>query len=287
VSDGTLSRGPTRRGPGLHVAFLGIDGIGKSSLARMLVDELRGMGIPIELVAWREQMVTDPRPNVAAALQELWVESWRLIFLGSEEAASMPRTFAGFEEDGWEDRFADVNLASNPPAGPLASAWLELCGQALVHYEVIQPLRDQGTWAIEESYGFKLVVKELLSARALADDPRLRAEIDFALSIVPELYRRRAPDLGVFVSGPVEMAYRWRLAEAGATRSMEDMGAVGQKGWEGFEALQSESNRMFRELAQGESWLTLEMEDAPAEANFARLMEAMRARLGDELFAPA
>ena len=271
----------------MHVGFLGMDGIGKTSMARLLAAELESAGVAVRSVSWREWLGEEgTRPNVRAALRELWVESWRLMFLGDADGPAIPTTYEQFEDEGWEDRLVGLDLSSNAAVGPFAAVGLELTGQVLLYHEVIRPLRERGVWVIEESYPLKLALKELLSARALTEDPRVRAEIDSTVSLLPELFRPRSPDLGIVVSGPVEMAYRWRMAEAGRTNSMEDLGAAGRKGREGFEALQGECDRIFREVAAEGDWLVFEMEDAPPEANFARLLEAVRGRLSLPAAAP-
>ena len=243
-------------------------------MARLLMAKLSSLGLPVRSVSWRDQMRTETRPNVGAALRELWVESWRLMFLG--HATRIPPTFEQFEGEGWEDKLKNLDLPSNSPAGLLASAWLDFAGQTLIQHEVIGPACNRGTWIIEESFGLKLMLKELLTARALGGDAQLRAEVDSALEGLREMFRHRMPDVGVVVSGPVELAYRWRTAEAGGTGSLEDLGAAGRKGWIGFETLQTECDRFFRDLTASSGWLLFEIEDAPAEENFARLNDRLR-----------
>jgi len=250
-------------------------------MARLLEAELGTAGIPVRSVSWREEVEGhgNARPNVRTALEELWVESWRLMFLGGTDAPPVPATYEEFQREGWEDELVGLNLESNVAVGQLAAVWLDLAGQELLYHEVVEPLCSRGTWVIEESYPLKLVVKELLSARVLSESRRIEEEIETALALLPELYRPRFPDLGVVVSGPVELAYRRRVADLGRTNSMEDLGAAGRKGREGFFELQAECDRVFRAVAEDERWVVFEMEDAPPEANFARLLELVRPRL--------
>lgn len=265
---------------GQHIGFLGMDGIGKSTMVRMLIAKLEASGIPVENVSWRAETRAHAESAARSLLRELWVESWRLLFLGSEEAAAAPTTYEQFEREAWEDRLVSVTVDENPPAAPLAAAWLDLCGQTIVQHQVIEPLRAAGTTVVEESYGLKLVLKELLTARALANTEQLRAEVAFALSILPRLFQHRTPDLGIVLSGSVDMAYRWRISQTGSTGSMEDMGTAGQKGYDGFETLQRECDRRFRELVSDGGWQLFEMEEVAPEENFARLLDVIRPHLG-------
>jgi thymidylate kinase len=277
---------PLRSDRPLHIGFLGIDGIGKTSMARLLQAELESAGIAVQQVSWRDHVDADARPNVRAAFRELWVESWRLMFLGDGEDPVVPPSYDEFQGEGWEDRLISLNVPANMAAGPLAAAWLELAAQVLLYHEVIAPLRNSGVWVIEESYPLKFVMKELLAARALSREPRAQQEVATALELLPALFRPRAPDLGILVSGPVELAYQRRIAEAGETNSSEDLGQAGRKGRDGFVDLQSECDRRFREVAADESWLVYEMVDGPPEENFARLRELIRPALSRSAPAP-
>lgn len=259
---------------GKHISLLGMDGIGKTSMARLLEAKLRVEGRPVQPVSWRNQLHGDASPNVRVLLQELWVESWRLLFLGDPVAAQIPSSYASFEQASWEARLAASNAESNLMSGPLAACWLEIAAQVVLYHEVIRPLCERGVYVIEESYALKLVLKELLAARSLSAAKWL-PEIESALRLVPELFGPRKPDIVVVITGSAELAYRRRMAQTGSTNSSEDLGLTGKKGAEGFLRLQSECDERFRASAKAEGWLIFEMVDAAPEVNFERLFNML------------
>ncbi|MBN9739817.1 hypothetical protein DMP23_01650 [Amycolatopsis sp. A1MSW2902] len=264
-------------GSGLHVALLGIDGTGKTAMAKMLSKALADGGHDVKMLSWRKEISANERENTRQALRQLWVESFRLLHLGVD-APPPPPAFAAFEEEGWEERYGSTAFTRNVPAGPLAAAWLEWVGQVLLYHEAVLPHTARGTHVIDESFSLKMAYKELYVARKLATGPMMIEEIERAQEMLTELFQRCAPDVGLVISGPVERSYRWRMAQKGSLGPLEDLGAAGEgRGRAGYLELQSACDGFFREFAAKWGWHVFEMQDGPAEANFARLRAELAA----------
>ena len=70
---------------GLYISFLGIDGIGKTTLAQSLAEELRKRGRKVTAVSWRSSLDADLPVWPQEALRTLWMDTFRLIFGGAME----------------------------------------------------------------------------------------------------------------------------------------------------------------------------------------------------------
>ncbi|MEV7806700.1 hypothetical protein AB0O28_27510 [Microbispora sp. NPDC088329] len=264
------------REAGLYIAVLGIDGTGKTTMTRMLADELKRSGHEAKVLSWREELELAERPNTRESLRQLWVESLRLVHLGVDLPPA-PASYDEFHSQQWEKRYAGSKFSTNVPGGPLAAAWLEWVGQTLLMHEIVNPHRARGVHVIDESFSLKMAYKELLIADLLNDDPAVAAEIGRAREIITELFKSTAPDVGIVISSSsVDQAYRWRIRQEGALGSLEDLGAAaGARGRDGFVRLQQECDSFFRRFARQPNWVVLEMQDAAPPVNFARLRELL------------
>jgi hypothetical protein len=264
------------REAGLYIVMLGIDGTGKTTMTRMLADALERNGHKVKTLSWREELDLAERANTRESLRQLWVESLRLVHLGVDLPPA-PASYDEFHEQKWEKIYSNSAFSANVPGGPLAAAWLEWVGQTLMMHEIVNPHRARGLHVIDESFSLKMAYKELLIADLLNSDPAVAAEIDRARKILTELFRSTMPDVGIVISSPsVEQAYRWRIRQEGALGSLEDLGAAtGARGRDGFLHLQQECDSFFRRFARQPGWVVLEMQDAPAPVNFARLRDLL------------
>lgn len=274
---------------GLYIAMLGIDGTGKTTMTRLLADELEANGHKVKKLSWRDELTLAERPNTRESLRQLWVESLRLVHLGVDLPAA-PASYEEFHRQNWEQLYSGTSFSTNVPAGPLAAAWLEWVGQTLLMHEVVAPHRARGIHVIDESFSLKMAYKELLIADLLNSDPAVAAEIDRARKVLTELFRSTAPDVGIVVSSAsIEQAYRWRMRQDGSLGSLEDLGAAARtRGRDGFLHLQSECDAFFRRFASQPGWVVLEMDDAAATVNFDRLRRLLAGhpRLGPLLRRP-
>lgn len=272
---------------GLTVAFLGIDGIGKSTLCRAFEKRLRADGLEVVTVSWRSALEGTDAPWPAVPLQQLWLESFRTLYgagLRDGEPLDIPRGYDAWESDGWERRLAAEPVTGNRASGALAAAFVEIAGNVILAAEVTRPALARGAVVVQESYPLKHVLKELAVAERLAgtgkDDPAaepvgelvrvLRGCLDLVFG--SPLLR---PDVGILVDGPSSYAYRWRTAQNGAIGALEDYGPAGERSEESFGRMQDETAKLFREHADARGWIHHRVDDGGVEANTARGLAAL------------
>jgi thymidylate kinase len=264
---------------GAYVALLGIDGTGKSTLAAGLAERCVQVGQPVRTVSWRRLIESPAEPAgwPKDSLQNLWLEIFRLYYGGATldgGARQMPGTYAELVERGGTEHLHDAALEGVRAHGPLAAALLEIAGNALLVRDSIRQWVAEGCVVIQESYGFKHVVKELLLAGEL--DPALAGEVALTLRYAHEFFGRACgPDVGVLVAGDPELALRWRTAEAGRTGVFENFSVAGADPAASFLALQSRCAAIFDDFAAAHGWLRVEVRDGPPAANRDRLFAAL------------
>lgn len=262
---------------GVYLAFLGIDGVGKTTLANRLVAELTGRGVKVRKVSWRDTVsVPGATSWPVDALQEVWLDTFRLLFGGARtddgEPLRLPRTFAQWHAEGWEDRLATTRTAQADRSGPLAAALAELAGNLVLTDSFIRPLVEQGYTVVQETFPYKHVLKELLVAGHIS------AEESFAgLVAVLEVMTREVfssdmmqPDVGVHVVGTAEQAYRWKMAQSGRLGVLEDLSAAGRDGEQSYITLQTQTAGYFTRACAQWGWITHEVDDQGLESNVAR-----------------
>ncbi|MGW0589562.1 hypothetical protein [Streptosporangium sp. NPDC002607] len=261
---------------GLYVSFLGVDGIGKTTLAGRLARTLEDSGLPVRQVSWRGALDTPGPAWPHEALQQLWLETFRLLYGGARsegEWLSLPRDYRQWRDDGWEPRLEELPLEAARPSGPLAATLAELAGNLILADEVIRPALRRGEIVIQETFPFKHVLKEILIGRRLVSGNGEWEGVAKSLeSLVTDFFGSPPlrPDLGVLVDGPVDLAYRWRMSQTGRLSLLEDYGAAGERGMESFRALQEETAGIFRSVARRWGWVVHRVDDSGLEPNMRR-----------------
>lgn len=273
---------------GAYVALLGIDGTGKTTLAEALAERCAQVGQPVRTVSWRRlvESPTEPAGWPKDSLQNLWLEIFRLYYGGATldgGARAMPGSYGELVAAGGTEHLHDADVADVRAHGPLAAALLEVAGNILLQRDAIERWVAEGCVVIQESYGFKHVVKELLLVEEL--DPALAAEAALTLRFAHDFFGRVCvPDVGVLVAGDPELALRWRTAEAGRTGVFENFSVAGEDPGTSFLALQSRCTAIFEEFAAAHGWLRFEVHDEPPAHNRDRLLAALAPTpLGDLL----
>lgn len=272
---------------GLTVAFLGIDGIGKSTLCRAFEERLREAGQEVVTVSWRAALEETAEPWPAVPLQQLWLESFRTLYgagLRDDQPLDIPRGYDEWRDKDWERHLAAEPVMRNKASGALAAAFVEIAGNVLLASEVTRPALARGAVVVQESFPLKHVLKELAVAERLAADGR----DDPAAAPVGELVRTLRgmldlvfgsgllkPDVGILVDGPSAYAYRWRTAQNGAVGALEDYGVAGERSEESFSRMQDETAALFREHADTWGWIVHQVDDAGVEANTERGLDAL------------
>lgn len=265
---------------GAYVSFLGIDGIGKTTLARAFRDKLLGLGVNVKEVSWRSTNGEGGQTWPHDALQELWVDTFRLLFGGSTvsgQPLALPRDFATWDSEEWEDKLGEMPLTSAHRSGPVAAALAELSGNLVLTDAVIRPLVDSGTVVIQETFPYKHVLKEILVARQISDEPRFISICGLLETLILEVFgsAHMQPDLGIFVDGDPTLAHAWRLNETGKLGLLEDFGAAGDRGRESYLQLQEQSAAYFSTAAKSWGWETHVVDNSGLDANLTRGLDLL------------
>lgn len=283
-----MPHAPTAEGRGLHISFLGVDGIGKSTLSEHLVAELRERGLAVTPVSWRSCLDADLPVWPQEALRTLWMDTFRLLFGGAVDQdgpVALPERYADWTDRRAEDRLGELRATASSPSGPLAAALVEFAGNLVLHAEVIRPALERGEIVVQETFPYKHVLKEYLLAtelsKAHAGGPYTPDDVDLLFAPVEAFFGAGAlrPDVGVLVDGPVELALRWRLGQSGAVGVLEDLRTAGRPGNDGFIALQTASARRFHAFAQKYGWTVHTVRDAAVETNTRRGLDLVLAEI--------
>ncbi|MER8766419.1 MULTISPECIES: hypothetical protein [unclassified Mesorhizobium] len=275
----------------MDIAFLGIDGIGKSTLINSLVPILHSRGYSPKVVTWRRAMRESDNPFVRDTLRDLYVGTFRTMFGWADRERSeaeiwklFPSESQVFIDTGVENTLGNLSLTSNATAGLLATALVELAGNFFLKHNEIDRSKTGHDIIIQETFGYKHIVKELLIAREIIGEN----EESFAASIVQnflDLAERcfmawLQPTYGFFVRGSPQLAYEWRLKQSGRVGVIEDFGLASQHGRDSFVNLQTACDGIFAGYAAKCGWPVIEMQDRPVEQNIRHANDVILTTIG-------
>jgi hypothetical protein len=268
-------------GHGLYIALLGIDGIGKSTLADELAVACKRAGIAHTVVSWKRWIEPQHHQDTdypLRSLRDMWFETFRLCYGGGSidgGARDLPSSYEDLVASGGSDYLHAAQIAGAHASGPFAASWIELAGNLLLYFEVILPLVQRGEIVIQDSFGYKHVIKELLLTDRI--DPGQKDALEEARKCFSTFFGRiLAPDLGLLVTGETSMALKWRTRAVGHTGAFEDLSIAGGEG-STFLTMQGDCAAEFAEFAQAYGWTHLEMIDAAWQVNRMRLFPQLRA----------
>ena len=271
--------GVTDGGRGLHVALLGIDGSGKTTLVGDLAERAQRRGIPVHKVSWRgfvERPEADGYP--LEEMRRLWARSFRLYFTGATDPEGRPvdppTSFDELNRRGGTEYLNGIPMSEQAAHGPLAAAWIELAANTLLHREVIQPLVARGHLVLQESYGYKHLLKLFAYADKLAGAPdALTAGCrEFVTNYFGGYL---VPDVGVFVAADPAVALRWRMRQAGRLGTFETFASAGDDPQQSFLDLQSEATARYADFAECFGWTRVESRDTSREENLRTTLEVL------------
>jgi hypothetical protein len=258
---------------GLSIAFLGVDGIGKTTLANQLRKNLDRNGIASTVMSWRRHLKKGCDHHLTeyplAALQELWVEKFRLARAGAHDDSgtelSMARSYVEHVRMSVESSLEETELYGIQRSGALAAAWVELAGNFILQAECIERQTASGLITIQDTFGFKHVLKLLLIAKALHSDGMPTEVVDDCIETATRVFGGPylQPAIGVFLKGSPELAYKWRQAGRAEPRGLEDYSVAGWGGKESFLKLQRECAEYFKNAAQSWGWLIIDVDERP------------------------
>lgn len=273
---------------GAHVAMLGIDGLGKTTLTEELAELARCRGRDVHLVSWRGYLENGgARVYPRDQLERLWVQSFRLYFGTARTPdgapVELPTSYADLDARGGTGYLDDLPLTGMHGRGPLAAAWIELAANTILHQAVIRPLVDAGGIVLQESFGYKHLAKLFTVAAAVS--PELAAPCRTGQALVAGLFGGPLrPDFGIHLAGDPELALAWRKAQNGRPGTFESLEAAGEDPWASFLRVARESTRLFDSFAASHGWIRAEMTDAPREVNRARVLGVLACSPVADLF---
>lgn len=261
---------------GIHIALIGIDGIGKTTLCQELANHLSENNDKVKTISWRNVIEQDNNKWPNEPLQELWLETYRCLFGGAswnKKNIEIPRNFPEWHKEKTEDLIQSAGaVESNKISGVIAASMVEMAGNVLLSSDIIQPLLSDGYIVIQETYPYKHVLKEILIAEKMAEneDSKIYSDVFKTLHFTLEsLFSNKpmAPDIGVFLDGSARMAYKWRMLQSGKVGVIEDFGAAGGTGVESYINLQEMTAKFYRKLAEKNNWIVHNVEDVDKEKN--------------------
>ncbi|MFE0045218.1 hypothetical protein [Streptomyces albireticuli] len=249
---------------GRLISFLGVDGVGKSTLAAALHDRLVGAGHRVVSTSRRAYLKAHggpfPSPVAAAAAVTDWNRTLydgalRSLYTmatgpeGESVGTLFPPPHGDLRDEVLEKSLGGAGVAANRPEALFAAALAEMAGALAWHTGVVLPEVARGTVVIEETHPYKMVTKLCVLAQ--------RAK---GTSAVPEgvaLLRAAALLLGpgpltlpVLLSCDVGDAYDRRVAQYGELGALEHYQlAGGGTDRDAYLDLQSRSQAAFEAAA--------------------------------------
>ncbi|MGW1805476.1 hypothetical protein [Streptomyces sp. NPDC002078] len=248
----------TSLSPGCAIGLIGIDGVGKTTLAGELERRLTERGAQALLLSRRQYLKTRPRDFVGDTMAALYEGSLRTLygFADLAEGGTLgdhfpppagPVMSAGFE------RILDAAaITGNDPHALIASILCEIAGHLAFREAVVAPAVRAGNVVIEDTHGIKMVVKLYLLAASLAGSrEQLNDSLEAVLKAgITALRPDPATAVPVLVQVDPEIAYERRVAQHGRVGGMEHYGPVGRaNGRDSYVELQSRSQKIFDEIA--------------------------------------
>lgn len=269
----------------IHIALMGIDGAGKSTLAVSLTESIRAGGREAEIVSFKRAMARAD-PLTSGILGQLASASLMCQYADAEPdgtdcdpvsllaEAGIGTVLAGSGLVETERRLRAVSIRRNVADPFLSSALLEVVGGFWVHRYVESRLRD-GIVVVDESYAFKHALKNVLIARRLATPgSALDVGAQHVLHVARSLYGSLLqPTHGYWIDTDPALSLRWRCEHAGTTTSFETYGLMGDSGDDSFLAMQHDCREVFESVAKEWRWHRIEMNDQPREDNMRRAVD--------------
>ena len=261
----------------LHLALMGIDGAGKSSIAAELAESLRARGRAVEIVSFKRAMAgADPVPSsilghVAFASLKCQYAEAVLTDPSRDRNSLLSATDLGAYFPEAERRLRSVPVERNAARPFLSSALLEVVGGLWVQ-AYIEPRLQAGVSIIDESYAFKHVLKNVLLAQRMTPPGspvhvEAQGVLDTARSLFGALL---GPTRGYWIDTDPQLALRWRTKAGETTTSFENYGLLGEIGDESFIAMQEDCRLAFETTARQWKWRRIAMHDQPREENIGR-----------------
>lgn len=262
-----------------HIALMGIDGAGKSTIARGLARSLRDSGRNVEIVSYKRAMLgaDPPTSSILAHVAFASLKCQYAEAVGVDAAVDLDALLGvgdlGESFPAAEQRLRSVPIEHNSARPFLSSALLEIVGGLWIHSYVESRLRA-GVAVIDESYAFKHAMKNVLFAQSMSlpgSPIHVAAQrvLDSARSLFGTILQ---PVHGYWIDTDPTLALRWRTLAGEAATPFENYGLAGGGGDGAFLAMQNDSQLIFETVARDWKWQRITMHDVPRHENVSRVV---------------
>ncbi len=255
---------------GVSIALIGIDGAGKTTLARALTAALAERGVEVVDVTWVGAVGSLPAGYPRTSIEQLGVEGWRLFYAGRTIEGRpvdelVPSLFADFGASELPLRIEAASGAARQ-SGVVTSALVELAGNYLLHMAVAGPVLRRGGVALNDGFGLKNVLKAIRLAARMAPDEvppdALDALAQHAIAVFSDAFLQ--PDIGFLLDADPRLSHDWRVAQNGRLGAGEDLDFAGRPGRETYLEFQSSLAAEYREVSRRWGWHALSVDGRPA-----------------------
>jgi hypothetical protein len=176
-----------------------------------------------------------------------------------------------------EELITKLSPFSNGELGLLSMALIEMAGNVLLHIKEIETHLQEGTFVLQDSFGYKHVLKEWLLSQ-FCRTGSISTEDDHQIGFFADIFSQHLnPDIGVFLRGAPELALRY--AGGRQLGLVEDLASVGRPGDQGFTELQNACNVFFERFAVRNGWSVVAIEGASIEENIETVYQAVSPRI--------
>jgi thymidylate kinase len=272
-----------------EIALLGQDGIGKSTIAAALASSLEADGLRVSVTSWTKSLRDRPSDFSKKCLSDLLFAAYRGMYAAAgcrdtSAAALFPATAEEFLSGDCADQLLELDVDRNSTWGVVAGAFAELSGNLFFRSAEVDKKIEQGYVVIQETFGYKHLVKDLYLAKNLAirnGDHAFLPVIESLEALNETIFSTvLAPQFGFVIDGDPELAVQRRLDQSGGAGWTEDLQIACDRTRESFVRMQNYTREKFREYAKRHGWQTVEIANVSLEYDVARVVEYIRQTIG-------
>jgi hypothetical protein len=185
-----------------------------------------------------------------------------------------------FASDDMRNVFLDMDIVKNEAWGVLSGALAEIAGNFMFRYFDVIPNLRRGRLVIQETFGYKHLVKDLYLSKTLAvrnGDLEFVPLIEKLEDLGEWMYSTvLAPEVGIVIDGDPMPAIERRMAQDGRPGWTENMQLACDCSPESFLHMQQYTRDKFLAYAKRYDWPVITITDEGKERNTNRAIEIIR-----------
>lgn len=271
--------------PGSSISFLGVDGSGKSTIARALREELAAADRKVRILSQRDYLREQPSGHVADVNRTLYDAGLRSLysFARTDQGQALWKLLPGppgdLRSSALEQKLNAARTSANDSQAITAAALSEIAGSLVYYVSVVRSELDRGTVVIEETHPLKMVTKLCLLASQIASDQRHRRAAVTALRSAtmisaPDPFR----DVPTLVRCDPQRAYDRLIAARGGLGVLEHHELAGRgTGREAYLDLMMRVQEAFEDVAQSWRCVVVDSDDEYRDRSVKRAVETILA----------